>query len=190
MVSKLAELIPIDPSRITTSRRNQPDPNAPDQILFPVTFKATEDLSLRTVQQFIDDLDDLISHKAYNSFSQEYPTSYLDETYGFSPAANLWQTYKFKLIGLLVGLLILSIIYFIARRKYPEGHNFVVVKLALILADLSLDMAFVLSSARNVPQIHMPSIVFLIVPIAFNSALAFSVLMTELSKNAKFQEWF
>ena len=34
------------------------------------------------------------------------------------------------------------------------------------------------------------SIAFLIVPIAFNSVLAFSVLMTELSKNAKFQEWF
>ena len=34
------------------------------------------------------------------------------------------------------------------------------------------------------------SIVFLAVPIAFNSALAFTILMTELSKNAKFQEWF
>ena len=34
------------------------------------------------------------------------------------------------------------------------------------------------------------SIAFLIVPIAFNSVLAFSVLMTELSKNTKFQAWF
>ena len=85
MITKLAELIPIDPSRITTSRRNQPDPNAPHQILFQVTLKQTEDLSQRTVQQIIDDLDDLIKNKAYNSFSREYPTSYLDETYGFSP---------------------------------------------------------------------------------------------------------
>ena len=86
MIAKLAELIPIDSSRITTSRRNQPDPNAPDQILFQVTFKPTKDLSQRTVQQIIKDLDDLIRNKAYNSFSREYPTSYLDETYGFSPA--------------------------------------------------------------------------------------------------------
>ena len=85
MIAKLVELIPIDPSRITTSRHNQPDPNAPDQILFQVTFKQTKDLSQRTVQQIIDDLDDLIRNKAYNSFSLEYPTSYLDETYGFSP---------------------------------------------------------------------------------------------------------
>ena len=85
MIAKLAELIPIDPSRITTSKRNQPDPNAPDQILFQVTFKSTEDLSQRSVQQIIDDLDDLIRNNAYNSFSLEYPTIYLDETYGFSP---------------------------------------------------------------------------------------------------------
>ena len=85
MIAKLAELIPIDSSRITTSRRNQPDPNAPDQILFQVTFKPTKDLSQRTVQQIIDDLNDLIRNKAYNSFSQEYPTMYLDETYGFLP---------------------------------------------------------------------------------------------------------
>ncbi|CAG8463653.1 8895_t:CDS:10 [Paraglomus occultum] len=190
MITKLAELIPVDSSRISTNRRNQPDPNAPDRILFPVTLKPTEDLSQKTVQRVIDDLDDLIKNKAYNSFSQEYPTLYLDETYGFSPVANLWETYKFKLIGLLVGLLILSIIYFFARRKYPEGQSFVVIKLAIILADLSLDIAFVLSSARNVPQLHTPSIAFLIVPIVFNSTLAFSILMTELSKNTKFQEWF
>jgi len=85
MIAKLAELIPIDSSRITTSRRNQPDPNASDQILFQVTFKPTEDLSQKTGQQIIDDLDDLIRNKAYNSFSQEHPTIYLDETYGFSP---------------------------------------------------------------------------------------------------------
>jgi hypothetical protein len=85
MIAKLAELIPIDSSRITTSRRNQPDPNAPDQILFQVTFKPTKDLSQRTVQQIIKDLDDLIRNKAYNSFSRENYTSYLDETYGFSP---------------------------------------------------------------------------------------------------------
>ena len=84
MVAKLAELIPIDPSRITTSRRNQPDPNASDQILFQVTFKSTKDSSQKTVQQIIDDLDDLIGNKVYNSFSREYPTIYLDETY-FSP---------------------------------------------------------------------------------------------------------
>jgi len=33
---------------------------------------------------------------------------------------NLWDAYKFKLIGALIGLLLLSIIYFVARRKYPE----------------------------------------------------------------------
>ncbi|CAG8463671.1 8896_t:CDS:2, partial [Paraglomus occultum] len=84
-------------------------------------------------------------------------TMYLDGTYGVSPVANLWETYKFKLIGLFIGLLILSIIYFFARWKYPEGQSSVAIKLAVILADLSLDIAFVLS---------------------------------KLSKNAKFQEWF
>jgi len=87
MVAKLAELIPIDPSRITTNRHNQPDPNAPvRQILFPITLKSTVDKSQRTVQQIIDDLDELIKNKGYTSFSQEYPTSYLDETFGFLPA--------------------------------------------------------------------------------------------------------
>ena len=82
MVAKLAELVPIDPSRITTNRHNQPDPNAPaHQILFPVTLKSTNNRS-----QIIDDLNELIKNKGYNSFSQEYPTIYLDETFGFSPA--------------------------------------------------------------------------------------------------------
>ena len=34
------------------------------------------------------------------------------------------------------------------------------------------------------------STIFLIVPIVFNSVLAFTILMREISKNAKFQEWF
>ena len=86
MVAKLAELIPIDPSRITTNKRSQPDPNAPArQILFSVTLKSSDDMSQRTVQQIIDDLDELIKNKGYTSFSQEYPTSYLDETFGFLP---------------------------------------------------------------------------------------------------------
>ena len=86
MVAKLAELVPIDPSRITTNRRNQPDPKAPaHQILLSVTLKSSDDRSQRTVQQIIDDLDDLVRNKGYNSFSLEYPTSCLDETYGFLP---------------------------------------------------------------------------------------------------------
>ena len=84
LVAKIAELVPVDLARITTNRHNQPDPNAPAyQILFPVTLKSTNDQSQRTVQQIIGDLDDLIKNKYYNAFSHEYPTSYLDETYGF-----------------------------------------------------------------------------------------------------------
>ena len=87
MVAKLAELVPIDPSRITTNKHNQPDPDAPvHQILLPVTVKSTDDKSKRTVQQIIGDLDNLIRSKGYNSFSHEYPTIYLDETFGFLPA--------------------------------------------------------------------------------------------------------
>ena len=95
MVAKLAELVPIDPSRITTTKRNQPDPNAPArQILFPVTLKSSDDSSQRTVQQIIGDLDELIKNKGYTSFSREYPTSYLDETFGFPPAGM--QILRFK----------------------------------------------------------------------------------------------
>ncbi|CAG8525951.1 1884_t:CDS:2 [Paraglomus brasilianum] len=155
--ASLAELIPIDPSRITTNKRSQPDPNAPArQILFSVTLKSSDDMSQRTVHQIIDDLDELIKNKGYTSFSQEYPTSYLDETFGFLPVANLWDACKFKFIGVLIGLLILAILYFCVRQKYPEGQSFFIVKLALIIADLSLYLAFVLSSAKKVSQTHTP----------------------------------
>ncbi|CAG8650807.1 10822_t:CDS:2, partial [Paraglomus brasilianum] len=119
-------------------------------------YDSTNDQSQRTVQQIIGDLDDLIKNKYYNAFSHEYPTSYLDETYGFVRTANSWEVYKFKLIGLFAGILVLLIIYFFARWKYPEGQSFHIVKIALILADLSLDVAFVLLSAKNVPKIHIP----------------------------------
>ena len=86
MVAKLAELIPVDPSRITTNRRSQPDPDALEhQILFSATLKTSGDASQRTVQQIIDDLDTLVRNKGYNSFSRDYSTSYLDESFGFSP---------------------------------------------------------------------------------------------------------
>ncbi|CAG8600103.1 1138_t:CDS:10, partial [Acaulospora morrowiae] len=188
MVTKLTELVPINPSRITTNRRNQPDPNAPThQTLFPVTLGATDDKSQRTVQQIIDDLDELIKNKGYNSFSREYPTSYLDETYVFSPSVNLWDAYKFQLLAFFVGLWVLAIIYFLARRKYPEGQNFMIVKLTIILVDLSLDIAFVLLSAKNVPQIYTPRYYHVVYDYC---DLAFSILMKEISKNVKFQEWF
>ena len=95
MVAKLAELVPIDSSRITTNKCNQPDPDAPTrQILFPVTLMSSGDRSQRTVQQIIGDLDELIKNKGYTSFSREYPTSYLDETFGFPPAGM--QILRFK----------------------------------------------------------------------------------------------
>jgi hypothetical protein len=97
LVEKLAELIPVvDQARITTNRRNQPDPDAPiHQILLSVTVKSTDDKSKRTVQQIIGDLDALIRNKGYNSFSREYPTIYLDEMFGFSPAGMKLQGLTF-----------------------------------------------------------------------------------------------
>ncbi|CAI2177307.1 14616_t:CDS:10 [Funneliformis geosporum] len=187
---ELSEIIPINIKRLSTSKRHQPDPKATYQILFPVTIESVNDLSERTVQQVIDDLNILIKNKGISPISFRPFTSYLDSTYGFQPTPNLWEIYKLKLIYVAIVIVILCAIYFVARRKNREGKNFVIVKVTLMLVDLILDIAFVVTSGNDVKGLLLPSILCLTIPIGFNSLVAFILLISEISTNKKFYGWF
>ncbi|CAI2186437.1 1608_t:CDS:10, partial [Funneliformis geosporum] len=190
ILSELSEVIPIDIERLSTSKHHQPDPKATNQIRFPITIESTKDPLDRTVQQVISDLDTLIKNKEVSPISFKKFASYLDSTYGFQPTPNLWESYKLKLIYVAIGVIILGAIYYMARLKNQKGQNFVIIKVTLMLVDLILDIAFVVTNGKDVSWLYWPSILYLAIPLCFNSLITIILLTSEINENEKFHLWF
>ncbi|CAG8441094.1 7681_t:CDS:10 [Ambispora gerdemannii] len=189
--NELALIIPVDLSRLSTTKRYQYDPStSKSQILLPLKFQSTHDLDQLSTYDITDSLDTLIRNKGITAMSNSDNAKYLDEDYGLNRRPNLWDEIKFILIGVLAGVIILVILYFLAKRKHKEGRNFEIFKIILIIVDLAFDISFIINNGRDVRWLFVPSIIFLAVPVAFNATLAFSILFSEISTNENFHEWF
>ncbi|CAG8588593.1 17076_t:CDS:10 [Cetraspora pellucida] len=71
---------------------------------------------------------------------------------------NLWDEIKFKLLGLLIGFIVLTPIILWARYKYPEGQNFMILSVIIILFDFIMDVLFIAINGRDVsqPNLYIP----------------------------------
>ncbi|RIB28316.1 hypothetical protein C2G38_2137386 [Gigaspora rosea] len=65
---------------------------------------------------------------------------------------NLWDDIKFKLLGVLIGIIVLSLIVLWARYKYLEGQNFMIFSAVIILFDLVMDILFIAENGKDVSQ--------------------------------------
>ncbi|CAG8519778.1 9049_t:CDS:2 [Ambispora gerdemannii] len=77
-----------------------------------------------------------------------------------------------------------------AWRKNKKAQNIIIVTSALILQDIIFDFAFVIFNGKDVPKLFIPSLLTLIIPIVMNCTVAFYVILSENSRNDKFNSWF
>ncbi|CAG8740287.1 17059_t:CDS:2, partial [Rhizophagus irregularis] len=187
----LAKSIPIDINRLDNIKFYKFDQSQrPPKILLSLLIKSTRNSNERNVDRIIKDLNILIKEKDITPISWFNTTMFLDANFGFQKNRNLFDEYKFYLVGIAIGIIILGLSYFYAKRRHPKGKNIMVFKISLIIMDFILDILFVLNNGRNVPQLFIPSIIFCSIPIAANSIMSMIIILKEITRNESFYNWF
>ncbi|KAG9295219.1 hypothetical protein G9A89_006200 [Geosiphon pyriformis] len=191
MLFEIAQSIPIEQSRLSTSQKYQLDSNSQKRkLLFPLKISDTKNLKKPNAIQVTQDLNTLILNKEISPISIKSSTKFLDTTYGYQRTPNLWEEYKSPLIAWGCGILIITFIYFLARIKYPQGRNRKIFQFSLIVVDFGLDLAFLVYNSRDVPWLFIPCLAVFSVPILLNLLQAFWLLINEITRNEAFAKWF
>ncbi|RIA89989.1 hypothetical protein C1645_876388 [Glomus cerebriforme] len=141
------------------------------------------------VEQIKDSLDMMIKNFEETPLSLNNYTKYLDSSYGCTLKNDLWDRYKYILIGIACAGIILTALFLLARKKCKEGNNLIIFKLALLTSDMVSDFLFVIENSGNVEFLRTPSIVFLVLPIVTNLILVFYIFITECVENKKYFIW-
>ncbi|RKP11635.1 hypothetical protein BJ684DRAFT_21789, partial [Piptocephalis cylindrospora] len=96
--------------------------------------------------------------------------------------------------GIAIGfLLLVAILYLIARRKDPTADNMAIFSLALSLYDVAGDVYFLLKATRSTSRddsLYAPALVFFILPYVLNALFTGRILLREQSGNERFRLWF
>ncbi|KAF0492177.1 hypothetical protein F8M41_021794 [Gigaspora margarita] len=192
VTKELADSIPISSDRLQQTNRYQNDLSTSSRrYIIQLKILPTTDPCQATVSQIINYLNELIRDKNSLIYKNNY-TKYLSSSHGFNVNVNLWDEIKFKLLGLLIGIVVLGLICLVARYRYPEGQNFMIFSVVIILFDLVMDILFIVKNGKDVSQLDLyhPSIVILVLSIAFNFVSTIIFIMYELKTNTPFNQWF
>ncbi|RIA83335.1 hypothetical protein C1645_786626 [Glomus cerebriforme] len=192
LMNELSEIIPIDRSRLPDTGKFQNDPfNSDKFILLQLEISQPTKSTKPCSQDVISDLDSLIKNKDSTLISRYPLSNTLDENYGAIITPEGWNNkMKLSLIFFSGGALFIIIIFFIVRYRNPQARNVLIFSFSLIILDFILDIAFVIYYAQQIPSLFVPSILFLVGPIVFNSVLALYVILKEKYTNEPFSKWF
>ncbi|CAB4382853.1 unnamed protein product [Rhizophagus irregularis] len=187
----LAKSIPVDINRIDYIKCCEYDySQKPPRILLSLPIKSTTNPHERNVDHIIKDLDILIKNKEVTPISWFGTTNNLEASFGFRRYKNLLDDFKFHLIGIVIGIVILGFLYFYAKKKYPLGENIVIFKFPLIILNFIMSIMFILNNGKNVPQLFIPSIIFCVIPTIINFVMGVIIMLQEIKKNRYFYKWF
>ncbi|CAG8509288.1 2360_t:CDS:10 [Ambispora gerdemannii] len=184
--NELAKVIPISRKRLEIKKKYQIDG---DQILLRLIILPSENNSENSVQQVISNLKTLIKYKDITSISKYNYTEWLDSSYGFQESIDLLEKYKLAFLIAIAVIFLIAIVFFLARRKNKKGQNTVIITSALILQDIVFDFTFVIFNGKDVPKLFKFSLLTLIIPVVMNCVVAFYVILSENSRNDKFNSW-
>ncbi|CAG8641567.1 15468_t:CDS:2 [Funneliformis mosseae] len=190
LLIELADSIPVSPTRFHSNKKIQPDNTLKDNPYFiSIGIEETEGGNEKSVDSIIKILETMIKYKDQTPIGIGEVSKYLDASYGFNPKPDLWETYKYRLLGvfLVVGLLI--ILFLFAQKRDKAGNNFAILQLGLILFDLIMDVLFVSNNSRDIPSLYIPSVIFVTLPIGLNTILAFYIITKE-NAVPEFYKWF
>ncbi|CAB5217332.1 unnamed protein product [Rhizophagus irregularis] len=191
LLNDLSNAIPVSRSRLTSNEKTQLDLSSVNEKQYLISIGVEEtrvdnDISVATV---VNNTNTMVKSKDLTLINNGQASKYLDQSYGFIPTLDFWETYKYKLLAILLIIGLLIILFFLARRRNSNGNNIAILQLGLIIFDLVIDITFVNNNAKDVPVLYYPSIVFVTVPIGINTILAF-YLITQENTRPEFLEWF
>ncbi|CAI2168996.1 7889_t:CDS:10 [Funneliformis geosporum] len=190
LMNELSEIIPVDRTRLPDTGRFQSDPvDSNNLILLQVKISQPNESTRPCAKDIVSDLGALITNK-HSTLVARYPlSSMLDENYGIViTAEGLNSALKFGLIFILCGFLFVSCLYGLARYINKKARNMFVFTGAFILTDFVLDILFIVHNSQMTSSLLIPSIVFLVVPTAFNIFLALYIVFKEHKETCS--EWF
>ncbi|GES98507.1 glycosyltransferase family 2 protein [Rhizophagus clarus] len=190
----LAKSIPVDNNRLDDIKcciydKSQQFP----KIILSLPIKSTTSQNERNVDNIIKDLDILVKEKEITPISRSNTTNLLEASFGFRRTRNFLDdlnSFKYHLIGIVIGVIILGLLYVYAKKRNPRGKNFAIFKFPLIISDLILSITFILNNGKNVPQLFIPSIIFFIIPMAISFMMSIIIILREIKKNRYFYGWF
>ncbi|CAB5299124.1 unnamed protein product [Rhizophagus irregularis] len=190
MNDDLSNAIPVSRSCLTSNEKTQLDPSVNEnQYLISIGVEETRVNNNISVETVVNNINTMVKSKDLTLINNGQASKYLDQSYGFIPTLNLWEKYKYNLLGILLIIGLLIVLFFFARRRNSNGNNIAILQLGLIIFDLVIDITFVNNNAKDIPVLYFPSIVFVTVPIGINTILAF-YLITQENTRPKFLEWF
>ncbi|RIB14077.1 hypothetical protein C2G38_2248480 [Gigaspora rosea] len=182
--------LPIDSNRLHITGNVQPDFVDSNILIEFSVIKTTDSSNEPSVNDIINDLNDMIKNKDTSAlFGQKY-TMFLDSNYGFQIKASLWNEVKFKLLAAAIVMFLLLIIYYFVRKKNLEGNNMFIFKIVLIILDFILDILFIVVNGHDVQVLFAPSILFMVISTFLNFCFTFIILMDEIQSNSEFRNWF
>ncbi|GBB88972.1 hypothetical protein RclHR1_01560008 [Rhizophagus clarus] len=191
LLDGLADSVLISRNRLSKYNKNQLDPdsnNNQKKLLISIRIEGNKNQYEKDVTSVINDINYMMSN--YNQTPIGYDQlTYLDSDYRFNPVPDYWKEYKFKLLSVFLAVIVLILLYFLARKREKKGNNFVIFKFVLFTFDFVTDFLFLTNNANDVPKLFIPSIIFFVIPIGFNTVLAF-LTITEENKRPEFSRWF
>ncbi|CAB5367163.1 unnamed protein product [Rhizophagus irregularis] len=181
LLDDLSNAIPVSRSCLTSNEKTQLDPSVNEnQYLISIGVEETRvnnDISVETV---VNNINTMVKSKDLTLINNGQASKYLDQSYGFIPTLNLWEKYKYNLLGILLIIGLLIVLFFFARSRNSNGNNIAILQLGLIIFDLVIDITFVNNNAKDIPVLYFLSIVFVTVPIGINTILAFYLITQEI----------
>ncbi|CAG8563946.1 4893_t:CDS:2, partial [Scutellospora calospora] len=191
MLQQIKQSIPLNDDRLKITRNVQLDTLDSTKLLIEFSVDKTINPSKEpSVNDIINDLNDIIMNKHISALSDKDYMIFFDELYGFQPKPNLWLEVRYKLLILLIAIVILFVIYLLAKRRYPKGQSFIIFKISLMIMGLILDFSFIIVNGSDIPSLFIPSLIILIASISFNLSLSFIMFTKEIQSNIDFREWF
>ncbi|RIB13162.1 hypothetical protein C2G38_2144686 [Gigaspora rosea] len=161
MVQQIKQSIPLNDDRLKITHNVQLHPSDSTKLLIEFSVdKAIDPSKEPSVNDIINDLNDIIMNKHISALSDKNSMIFFDDQYGFQPKPNLWMEIRYKLLILLIAVIILFVIYLLAKRRNQKGQNFIIFKISLIIVGLILDFSFIIMNGNDVPSLYIPRLDF------------------------------
>ncbi|CAG8564467.1 6782_t:CDS:10, partial [Scutellospora calospora] len=170
LINDLLFIIPTEKGRLDSNKNYQIDKPLSNvvQYLIPLTIYEMRKGDKKNATSIHDDLNTLIKNKDYTGITLYGNTSrFLDIDYGFQRAT----------------------LFVIAKIKSPESQNFIIIQIGITIFRTTTVTMFTFTSAKAIinPNLYIPSLVFLFVPIILNLLVAFTIIFFG---KGDFSKWF
>ncbi|CAG8570125.1 6966_t:CDS:10 [Ambispora gerdemannii] len=191
LAKQIAETIPVAVPRISIRNAFQYEPNTqPQQLLLRMDIGQATNNNESDIPRLIEDFRTLLRQSQFTALSQKNYTVWLDSTYNFVPTGDLWDRYKLAIILFSVISVVTTLVYLCAHHNNKEARNIVIFMVVIIIQDFIFDVLFVEEYGHDFSELFLPSVITLVIPIAFNTTVALFVLLSENSREDKFNDWF